>query len=69
MGVTIPYTPYKAIAQAFILMLISTLLMGNNVYRLAQNDVMGNITCSAPVTIGYSSTSSNGSVNSVPKSI
>jgi hypothetical protein len=39
---------------------------GNNIYRLAQNDITGDITYSAPVTIGYSSTSSNGSLTVYP---
>jgi hypothetical protein len=38
----------------------------NNIYRLAQNDITGDITYSAPVTIGYSSTSSNGSLTVYP---
>ena len=33
---------------------------GNNVYRLAQSDVNGNITYSSLVTIGYANVSSNG---------
>ena len=35
-------------------------VIGNNTYRLAQNDLLGNTTYSQSVTIGYSSVSSNG---------
>ncbi|WP_461449816.1 LamG-like jellyroll fold domain-containing protein [Mucilaginibacter sp.] len=35
-------------------------IIGNNMYRLAQTDVLGNITYSQTVTIGYSDVSSNG---------
>ena len=41
-------------------------ILGNNVYRLAQSDVTGNMTYSAPVTIGYSTTSPNGSLTVYP---
>jgi hypothetical protein len=35
-------------------------VLGNNTYRLQQTDGLGNITYSAPVTIGYNSSSPNG---------
>ena len=41
-------------------------VIGNNVYRLAQNDITGNITYSAQVTIGYNITSPNGMLTVYP---
>jgi hypothetical protein len=35
-------------------------VIGNNIYRLAQNDINGNVTYSSLITIGYNSVSSNG---------
>ncbi len=35
-------------------------VVGNNIYRLAQNDINGNVTYSSLITIGYNSVSSNG---------
>jgi len=35
-------------------------VVGNNIYRLAQNDVNGNVSYSSLITIGYNSVSSNG---------
>ena len=35
-------------------------VIGNNIYRLAQNDINGNITYSSLITIGYNSVTSNG---------
>lgn len=35
-------------------------LIGNNIYRLAQNDINGNIVYSSLVTIGYNNVTSNG---------
>lgn len=35
-------------------------VIGNNIYRLAQNDVNGNITYSSLITIGYNNVTSNG---------
>lgn len=40
--------------------------LGNNTYRLQQTNVLGVITYSAPVTIGYNSTSPNGGLNIYP---
>jgi hypothetical protein len=40
--------------------------LGNNTYRLQQTDGLGNITYSAPVTIGYNSTAPNGGLNIYP---
>jgi len=41
-------------------------VLGNNVYRLQQSDITGKITYSAPVTIGYNSTSPNSVLNVYP---
>ena len=35
-------------------------VIGNNIYRLAQNDINGNITYSSLITIGYNNVTSNG---------
>ncbi|MHB8208575.1 T9SS type A sorting domain-containing protein [Mucilaginibacter sp.] len=35
-------------------------VIGNNIYRLAQNDINGNVSYSSLITIGYTSVSSNG---------
>jgi hypothetical protein len=40
--------------------------LGTNTYRLQQTDALGDITYSAPVTIGYNSTSPNGGLNIYP---
>jgi hypothetical protein len=40
--------------------------LGNNTYRLQQTDALGDITYSAPVTIGYNSSSPNGGLNIYP---
>jgi hypothetical protein len=40
--------------------------LGTNTYRLQQTDVFGDITYSAPVTIGYNSTAPNGGLNIYP---
>jgi hypothetical protein len=41
-------------------------ILGNNTYRLQQTDALGDITYSAPVTIGYNSSSPNGGLNIYP---
>jgi hypothetical protein len=41
-------------------------VIGNNTYRLAQNDIMGDITYSTPVTIGYNSSSPEGALTLYP---
>jgi len=41
-------------------------VLGSNVYRLQQSDITGKITYSAPVTIGYNSTSPNSVLNVYP---
>jgi hypothetical protein len=41
-------------------------VLGNNTYRLAQNGITGAITYSAPVTIGYNSTTPNGALTLYP---
>jgi hypothetical protein len=41
-------------------------IIGNNTYRLAQNYIMGNITYSSPVTIGYNSSSPEGTLMLYP---
>jgi hypothetical protein len=41
-------------------------VLGNNTYRLQQTDGLGNITYSAPVTIGYNSTSPDGGLTIYP---
>jgi hypothetical protein len=41
-------------------------ILGNNTYRLQQTDDLGHITYSAPVTIGYNSSSPNGGLNIYP---
>jgi len=35
-------------------------VIGNNIYRLAQNDINGNVTYSSLITIGYNNVTSNG---------
>ncbi|WP_216846656.1 T9SS type A sorting domain-containing protein, partial [Mucilaginibacter sp. L196] len=35
-------------------------VIGNNIYRLAQNNINGNITYSSLITIGYNNVTSNG---------
>ncbi|CAM6054608.1 unnamed protein product [Sphagnum tenellum] len=41
-------------------------VIGNNTYRLAQNDILGNITYSLPVTIGYNTSSPEGALTLYP---
>ena len=41
-------------------------VLGSNIYRLQQSDITGKITYSAPVTIGYNSTSPNGALTVYP---
>ena len=38
----------------------NNLVVGNNTYRLAQNDINGNVTYSSLITIGYNNVASNG---------
>ena len=41
-------------------------IIGNNVYRLMQNGISGNITYSGTITIGYGSSTPNGAMNLYP---
>jgi trimeric autotransporter adhesin len=44
-------------------------ILGNNVYRLQQNDINGNISYSSAITIGYNAISSNGYFNLYPNPV